>query len=163
MRRQQQLQLGANFNPSEKSNELLKKLALQNIISSIVLNKAAKSNGFCVAPILVEKLLASMPIFQVDGVFSQARFEQFVSNLAYSTDEFLTQLQNEILATQVKNAIIGTAFILPQETEKSIQLINQKRNFHYAFIPIKRFLTTIKLPENAAKDFYQKNLDILAG
>jgi len=158
MRRQQQLQLGANYNLSEKSQAQLKKVALQAMISSIALNKAAKADGFRVAPILIEKLLASMPIFQVNGVFSQARFQQFISNLLFSADEYLTQLQNEILVTQVRNAIIGTSFILPQEVEKSIQLINQKRNFHYAIIPLNWFLAN-KLPSKAAENFYQQNLD----
>jgi peptidyl-prolyl cis-trans isomerase D len=100
-----------------------------------------------------------MPIFQINGVFSQVRFEQFVRNLLYSTDEYLAQLQNEILVTQVKNAIIGTSFVLPQEIEKSVQLINQKRSFHYAIIPLSRFLSTIKLPPKAAENFYHQNLD----
>lgn len=159
MRRQQQLQLGANYPHSEKSQALLKKIALQTMISSITLNKAAQRDGFRVAPILVEKLLASMPIFQVNGVFSQARFEQFINNLLYSADEYLAQLQNEILVTQVRNAIIGTSFILPQEVKKSIQLINQKRSFHYAIIPLNRFLAKVKLSPKAAENFYQQNLD----
>lgn len=159
MRRQQQLQLGANYSSSEKAQALLKKIALQTMISSIALNKAAKKDGFRVAPILVEKLLASMPIFQVNGVFSQARFQLFVNNLLYSADEYLAQLQNEILVTQVRNAIIGTSFVLPQEVKKSIQLINQKRSFHYAIIPINHFLAKVKLKPKDAENFYQQNLD----
>ncbi|MGD9108445.1 MAG: SurA N-terminal domain-containing protein [Gammaproteobacteria bacterium] len=159
MRRQQQLQLGANYSPSEKAAAALKQTALQSIISSMVLNKAAKSDGFRVDPVLVEALLAKMPIFQVNGVFSQAKFEQFVNTLLYSTDAFLAQLGNEILVSQVKSGIVGTAFSLPQEIDQLIKLVNQKRSFKYLVIPTKRFLTQIKLPTKAAENFYHQNLD----
>jgi len=159
MRRQQQLQLGANYSPSAQTSSLLKKMALQSIISSIVLNKAAKSDGFRVAPELVETLLAKMPIFQVNGVFSQALFEQFVNNLSFSTDSYLAQLKNSILLDQIKSGIMNTAFVLPQEVERTIQLINQKRSFNYVIIPINRFFSNIKITRDMIESYYHNNLD----
>jgi len=160
MRRQQQLQLGANYpSSSEKDTAMLKQSALRAIISSMVLNKAARSDGFKIAPVLVEALLAKMPIFQVNGMFSQAKFEQFVNTLLYSTDAFLAQLENEILVSQVKNGIVSTSFSLPQEINQIIELINQKRSFSYLVIPMGRFLTQIQLPSKAAEKFYQDNLE----
>ncbi|MGD9153679.1 MAG: SurA N-terminal domain-containing protein [Gammaproteobacteria bacterium] len=159
MRRQQQLQLGANYSPSDKAAAALKQTALQSIISSMVLNKAARSDGFRVDPVLVEALLAKMPIFQVSGVFSQAKFEQFVNTLLYSTDAFLAQLKNEILVSQVKNGIVGTAFTLPQEIDQLIKLVNQKRSFNYLIIPMEHFLAQVKLPAKAVENFYHENLD----
>lgn len=159
MRRQQQMQLGANYSPSEQAAAALKQMALESIISSMVLNKAAKSDGFQVDPVLVEALLAKMPIFQVDGVFSQAKFEQFVNTLLYSTDAFLAQLENEILVSQVKNGVIGTSFNLPQEIDQLVALVNQKRSFQYLMIPMGRFLAQVNLPAKAAENFYHDNLD----
>lgn len=159
MRRQQQMQLGANYSSSEQAAAALKNTALQSIISSMVLNKAAKSDGFRVDPALVEALLAKMPIFQVNGVFSQAKFEQFVNTLLYSTDTFLAQLENEILVSQVKNGIVSTAFILSQEIDQLIKLVNQKRSFNYLVIPMRRFFAQVQLPNKAAENFYRENRD----
>lgn len=158
MKREQQLQLGANYVPSAKSDKLLKQAALQALISAVVLHKAAVSDGFRVAPELVEALLARMPIFQVNGVFSQAKFEQYVNSFLYSTDSFLAQLHNMILVNQLKDGIMATAFLLPSEVDQTIKLVNQKRSFKYLIIPSKRFAATVHIPHATINNYYKQNI-----
>ena len=159
LKRQQQLQLASNNSSSKQSNAALKQIALQSIISSTVLNKAAVSGGFRVGSGLVEAALAKMPIFQANGIFSRARFQQFINGMLYTVDGFLDQLRSSILANQVESGIRETVFVLPNEVNQAIQLIKQQRTFNYLTIPSSRFLNKVSLPPNAAKNYYKKNLD----
>ncbi|MBN1684335.1 MAG: SurA N-terminal domain-containing protein [Gammaproteobacteria bacterium] len=137
----------------------LKKMALQSLISSIVLNQGVRDAGFEIDPQLLELTIARMPIFQKNGQFSKARFEQVMSNSLVSTETFLEQLKTEILANQLKNGIFNTNFVLPIEVTRTIQLINQKRKFDYLIIPKQQFIKQISLTEQALQDYYKNHQD----
>lgn len=157
MKRQQQVALGANYSPTTASSDALKQIALQSIISNIVLSEGALSAGFQVAPELVDATLAKMPVFQVDGAFSEARFQQVLNAMLYSPDEFFNEVSHNILTNQVQFGIIGSSFALPTDVTQAMQLINQKRTFSYAILPASRFLRKVTLSPNAISDYYTQN------
>lgn len=157
MKRQQQVTLGANYSPSKASSDALKQTALQGLISNIVLSDGALSEGFQVAPELVDATLARMPIFQVNGAFSEARFQQVLNAMLYSPDEFFNEVSHNILTNQVQFGIVGSAFSLPSDVKQAAQLIHQKRTFSYAILPASQFLGKITLPPNSISDYYKQN------
>lgn len=157
MKRQQQVTLGANYSPTTASSDALKQIALQSIISNIVLSDGALSAGFQVAPELVDATLAQMPIFQVNGAFSEARFQQVLNAMLYSPDDFFNEVSHNILTNQVQFGIIGSSFALPTDVTQAIQLINQKRTFSYAILPASRFLGKVTLSSNAISDYYTQH------
>lgn len=152
LRRQQQ----PNIDSSSKHTKLiLKNIALQSMIHSTILTQSANKNGFNAGQDLIEKIIAKMPIFQVDGIFSKERFTQILNRMSVSLDELVSELRNNILINQVRSGIVDTSFVLPNEIDQSIQLIKQKRNFSYVTIPFRRFLPQIQLSETQIKDYYQ--------
>lgn len=159
LKRQQELSLGANYASSKASSEILKNAALQSIISNIVLTNAAVSDGFEVAPELVDAAIAKMPIFQVNGAFSEARFQQALNALLYSPNEFFDQVSHNILNNQVQFGIQGSAFALPAEVLQAMALIHQKRTFDYTVLPVKIFLSQVKLQPTAIADYYKAHSD----
>ncbi len=156
-KRQKEMSLGANYSPSKVSSTALKKKALQSIISNVVLTNAATSAGFRAAPELVEATLVKMPVFQVNGAFSEARFQQVLNGMMYSPDQLFNEISDNILVGQLQFGFINSAFALPSEVKQAIQLINQRRTFVYAVLPVSRFLSSVKLPQNAVNDYYKQN------
>jgi len=159
LQRQAQLQAGVHYKSSPALSKKLKHAALQSLISNVVLTQAATKAGFAVAPELVEIALAKMPIFQVNGAFSKARFMQILQSLLYSPNQFLQQLRHDMLIGQVKNGITQTAFVLPREINTMLALVNQKRAFSYVIVPMSRFMTKIKLAPQAAMTYYKTHQD----
>ena len=159
LKRQQQMNLAANYVPTKQSSEQLKKAALHSLVSSIVLNQAASSDGFSISSMLVSATLAKMPIFQVNGVFLPQRFQEVVSGMLYTMETFSAQLRSSILGDQIKSGFVETAFALPCEVNQAVRLINQKRKFAYFIVSVNRFLSKITLPLNAARDYYKQHQD----
>lgn len=137
-------------------NNVLQQMALQSIVSSVLLNHAASENGFFVSPILTEASIANMPTFQVDGQFSAARFNAVLNALAYSQDQFFDQVRQQILTNQIEDGISQTDFSLQSEVDQSIQLIHQKRNFDYIIIPAKQFISTVQPTSQEIESYYHQ-------
>jgi hypothetical protein len=156
IRMQQRLQSG---DQSTLSSIELKQLAMQSIVSSVLLSRAATRDGFYIDPLLIESAIATMPAFQENGKFSSERFNNMLNALLYSQQQFFDQVGQQILSNQIQQGIIQTDFSLPKEVDRAIQLVQQKRDFDYVTIPAKRFMADIKPTEKEQQDYYQQHLD----
>ncbi|MFH1334686.1 MAG: SurA N-terminal domain-containing protein [Pseudomonadota bacterium] len=159
LRRQQAAQLGPNSNLSQKQSRLLKQVALKALVSNLLLSQATVKNGFRAGPDLVENAIATMPVFQVHGIFSSTRFEQVLTSMLFSQEEFFEQLRQTIITNQFKIGMAASEFALPFETDRTIQLVNQKRDLGYVIIPAKRFLNQISLSKKETMDYYKAHQD----
>jgi peptidyl-prolyl cis-trans isomerase D len=155
--RQYKMQQGKNYTYSAQMAKQLKQRALNSLISSVVLTKAATSEGFHVDPAIVEAALANMPIFQVNGEFSQELFERALNAMLYTPEKFFEMLTDRILTNQIQAGFAETEFVLPDEVDQVYKLIKQQRKFNYLIIPFKQFLPTVKLPKDAAVQYYKAN------
>lgn len=157
LRRQQQIQLGADYviNPSVESE--LKKQALNQLIYSHVLVKAAQKGGYRVTTSQVDAALLRMPLFQVDGQFSRQRFEEVISSIPYSDIDFINDLRNSMLLNQVQAGFVNSAFALPNDVTHAVKLIDQKRDVAYLIVPIAHFLRDVEISDTVAKEYYQQH------
>ncbi|MBU1926294.1 MAG: SurA N-terminal domain-containing protein, partial [Gammaproteobacteria bacterium] len=159
LRRQQSAQLGSNYNLSQKQSRLLKQVAMKSLVSNLVLSQATVKNGFRAGPDLVENAIATMPVFQVHGMFSSTRFEQVLTSMLFSQEEFFEQLRQTIITNQFKVGMAASEFALPFETDRAIQLVNQKRDLGYVVIPAERFFNQITVSKKEAMDYYKAHQD----
>lgn len=136
----------------------LKQLALQSIISAILLAQDAERSGFRVASELVEATLAKMPIFQVNGVFSSTRFEEILNRMLFTTEQFFDQVRSKILTNQLRSGVMFTSFALPYELQQFEKLMNQRRSFRYLIVPYERFLSDVMVSPKEVSDYYQAHL-----
>ncbi|OGT06165.1 MAG: hypothetical protein A2103_02815 [Gammaproteobacteria bacterium GWF2_41_13] len=137
----------------------LKEAALQSMISDATLIQNATHDGFVVAPELTDATLAKIPIFQINGVFSSIRFEELLSRMLYTPETFFQQLNDKILINQVRSGFVDTTFVLPNEINRSIALVNQSRSFDYLIIPKNRFLSNVIVSNQAVQDYYTQHSD----
>lgn len=157
LRRQQQLQLGADFNLSPSAEMDLKKQALDQLIVSQVLSKAAIKAGYRVIPSQVSATLLRIPAFQEEGRFSRRRFEEVLMGMGYNDLSFLEQLKTSMLIDQVQSGYINSAFSLPSEVETAVKLIDQKRDIAFLTIPQSHFMSEISISDAAIQAYYNQH------
>lgn len=157
LRQQEQAQEGADFIIDQKMELQLKKQALNQIIMTRVLSQAALKEGYRVTPSEVGAALLSIPVFQVDGQFSRDRFNEVLSNILYTETGFLTDLQTTMLINQVRSGLVDSAFTLPSEINKAVNLVNQKRDIAYLIIPASRFANNINISNDQALGYYNQH------
>lgn len=154
MRQQRQLQLGADFSLSTSAEAELKQQALNQLILSQVLIDAAHKAGYRVTTSQVDEALLKIPAFQENGQFSANRFHDIINGILYTQDQFLADMRSSMLINQVQGGYINSAFALPNEVDKAIKLVNQKRDISYLIIPASRFAKNVQVSSDEIKQYY---------
>lgn len=135
----------------------LRQEALQQLITSQVLTQAALKAGYRVTQSQIDDIVTQMSEFKVNGYFSPERFQQILSAMGYTQEQFLTDLSNSMLVDQVKLGIVSTAFALPNEVQFMQQLLDQKRDIGYFVVPAKNFLNKANPTEADINAYYQSH------
>lgn len=159
LRRQQQLQLGADFSTNPNVESELKQQALNQLIVTQVLSRAAVKAGYRVTSSQVSNALLTIPAFQENGRFSRQRFDEILVGLGYTENGFLEQFRMNMLIDQTRAGYVDSAFCLPQEVTNAIQLIDQKRDVAYLTIPLEYSLKDILVSDAATEAYYTHHQD----
>jgi peptidyl-prolyl cis-trans isomerase D len=154
--------MGKDFSFDQKIQTQLKTRVLQQLINARVIIKEVLKLGFQVSLQQVDALLSQMPLFQIDGHFSAERFQQILSNMLYSEEEFIADLEQKMIIGQLQSGIIESAFVLPNEIDNFVKLIKQTRDIGYVIIPKLHFVNKIKISEQEIKEYYQQHQDQFA-
>jgi peptidyl-prolyl cis-trans isomerase D len=157
LRQQQQMQLGADFVFDQKLASQLKEQALNQLIMGQLLTQAAQREGFRVSMAEVGSALLMIPIFQINGEFSRARFNEVLNGMMYSEKQFLADLQTTMLTGQVRSGFVESAFALPSEIETAVRLVNQKRDLGYLIVPLTRFGNNTQISTAEALAYYNQH------
>lgn len=135
----------------------LKNQALQNLITQEALIQAAQKSGYVVSPYWVTAMIKQMSEFKENDRFSPERFQQVLSRMGYSKEEFIADMRQTYLLNQVASGIIGTAFALPNEVNNAIELAEQSRDFIYSRIPVTKYLTSITVDDTQINRYYEQH------
>jgi len=155
MRRQFQSQYATYNLPDESS---LKQQALQSLINVTVLREASLKEGFRISERQIKNFLSGMPEFQVEGQFSNARFQQVLAASSFSISDFFQLINTTLLIDQPRLGMIFTSFALPNEVKDSMALIEEERQIFYITLPMS-FLShhSIVIPNSEIKAYYQEH------
>lgn len=158
LRRQAQVQYGANNSITAKDESALKNRALQMLVNMEVLKQASIAQGYLVSDQQINIYLQSMPEFQVDGQFSLDKLQEVLSSTLLSTSEFLELIRTSLLIDQPRLGIVFSSFSLPDEIGAAISLVNQERDIDYIAMPAQYFLAQpIVISADKIKQYYDQN------
>lgn len=150
-------QAGESFALSTTMQQQVKSQLLNDIILQTVLVQAASKAGFMITPIQTVAIIKQMPQFQENGNFSKIRFEQIIERMSYNRAAFLADVSQTLLLNQVASGVIGSSFVMQNELNQSIALIEQKRDIEYAIIPSNQFKKPVVAV--AIKQYYDQHLN----
>lgn len=154
--RQAQIHFGTTLD--EKTVEQLKKQTIEQWSLRQTLAYSALQENYRLSQSAIDAALLNMPIFQSSGRFSSTRFYSVLDAMGYTELNFLSDLKETLLIDQVQQGLTQTAFSLPEELNKTIELAQQKRDFAYILIPSTQFSATqLSIPEEQLLAYYQDN------
>lgn len=152
-------QMGKDFSFDQQTQQQLRKMVLSQLIQSQAIYQEARNLGFRISQQQVDSVLVHTPAFQMNGQFSPDRFQQVLSSMLYSEVGFMEKLKQDMTVNQLQSGLIGTAFALPDEVEKMVQLLYQKRDIGYAIIPQSKFLASVTISDDDIQKYYQEHQD----
>jgi len=127
---------------------------LEQFAQQTLLKQRASDLGYHVSDEALAARVREFPEFQVDGKFSAERYKGLLQNAGITNSQFEGDLKTELLITQVQEAVVDSAFVLPHELERRYALDRQERELDYALIPASSFAGQVNVTDAQIQAWY---------
>ncbi len=130
---------------------------LQRMIDEALLDQYAKHLGLGISDDQVKQAIFNEPAFQSDGKFDNARYNALINNMGMSADQYASALRRQLTTQQLINAVIGSDFMLPGETDSLAALAAQKRVVREATIDTGALVAKQQATDAEISSYYEQH------
>ena len=159
-RNRMQQQLGDQFSELAANENYIKTMrqqVLNRLIDEALLDQYAKDLGLGISDEQVRKAIFATPAFQVDGKFNNTRYNALVNQMGMTSDQYAAALRNQLTTQQLINAVAGTDFMLPGETDQLAELVSQQRLVREATIDVNALAAKQQVSDAEISSYYEQN------
>ena len=147
-------QFGAAVTPEMLESMGIKRQVLSGLVMREVLSQYAQAQGLRVSDAELAALLRSIPAFQDNGQFSQARYEQVLRMQGQVPQSFEPLVRLDLVVGQLQSGITQSAFVTQADVDSYMRLRDQMREIEVYLLPAAEHLAAIKPDEPALQAFY---------
>lgn len=159
-RNRMQQQLGDQFSElaaNENYMKTMRQQVLNRLIDESLLDQYARELGLSVSDAQVKQAIFQTQAFQTNGKFDNERFGGIVNQMGMTTDQYAQALRNQLTTQQLINAVAGTDFMLPGESDQLAALVSQQRVVREATIDVNALATKQTVTDAEVEAYYQQN------
>ena len=159
-RNRMQQQLGDQFSELAANENYIKTMrqqVLNRLIDEALLDQYAKDLGLGISDEQVRKAIFATTAFQVDGKFNNTRYNALVNQMGMTADQYAAALRNQLTTQQLINAVAGTDFMLPGETDQLAELVSQQRLVREATIDVNALAAKQQVSDAEISSYYEQN------
>ena len=159
-RNRMQQQLGDQFSElaaNENYMKTMRQQVLNRLIDEALLYQYARELGLNISDDQVKQAIFKTQAFQADGKFDNERFSRIVNQMGMTTDQYAQALRNQLTTQQLINAVAGTDFMLPGESDQLAALVSQQRVVREATIDVNALAAKQTATDDEINAFYQQN------
>ena len=132
-------------------------MVLDQFVEQKLLKQRAERFGYRVSDQELVRRVMEYPQFQVDGKFSEDRYNALLSASGLTPTGFEAELQEGLLIDQLRNAVVESAFVAPYELDRRYAMEKQEREIDYALIPAAGFAASTAITDEQVKKWYEEN------
>jgi peptidyl-prolyl cis-trans isomerase D len=122
-----------------------------------LLTQRARELGYSVTDAELLRKIAEEPAFQDNGKFSVARYKDILQRNGLVESQYEADIKNDMLAEQVQNTVMETAFIAPYELERRFALEKQQREIDYVLIAANSFNDKVEVTDALVQKYYDSH------
>jgi peptidyl-prolyl cis-trans isomerase D len=151
--------LGENFRPELFDEQQLTRQALQGIIATRLQQQWAASWSLTASDKLLGELVASIPSFQIDGVFSPELYTQSLAMAGFTPLSFKEALKSDEMVRQLTVGLLDSELATPLEREVLATVHGEQRSVRYAVIPRGKVAGQVVVSESDIVQYFEANRD----
>ncbi len=151
--------LGDSFDPSIIDEQQLRKSALDSVIRQQLLVQEAAREGLAVGDNLLAMSIQSIPALQVDGRFSEEKYQQALFQRGMTPAGFEYDTRRVLQAEQLTSGLTQSAFVTEAELDQAYRLQAQKRDFAYLLIPAAIFEVDVQIADELVTVYFDTHSD----
>ncbi len=135
----------------------MRQQVLNRLIDEALLDQYARELGLNISDDQVKQAIFQTQAFQADGKFDNERFSRIVNQMGMTTDQYAQALRNQLTTQQLINAVAGTDFMLPGESDQLAALVSQQRVVREATLDVNALAAKQTATDDEINAFYQQN------
>jgi peptidyl-prolyl cis-trans isomerase D len=159
-RNRMQQQLGDRFSELASNENYMKTMrqqVLNRLIDESLLDQYAKHLNLGISDAQVKEAIFKTQAFQANGKFDNQRFSGIVGQMGMTTDQYAQALRNQLVTQQLINAIVGSEFMLPGETNQLAALVSQQRVVREATIDVNALAAKQQVNDQEISSYYEQH------
>ena len=149
--------VGPSFDASVFDDPEVRYSVLEQLINQRLLQDQARRDRFRVTDAQLAQFIGEIPAFQVEGKFSQTRYEQLLQGQNKTTGQFENDLRQQLALLPLQEPVAGANIVARSNVERYLGLLEQQREVAAAVIDPDAFLKDVKIDDAAVKAFYDAN------
>jgi peptidyl-prolyl cis-trans isomerase D len=154
--RQQELQQTLRDELPEELVKSEQQRLLEDFIRRELLVQRVGELGYRVSDRDLVGELASIPALQVDGQFSRDRYAALLRSQGRTEADFEAEFRRDLEISQLQNAVGVSAFALPGELDRRVQLMGETRDVQMLIVPSAGFATGVTVTDEQIAARYEQ-------
>lgn len=147
--------IGANLDNFDE--ELLRQVALGQLIEDKLLMQAAEKSGMAISDESIDREILRTPQFQIGGVFDADLARRTMAAQGMSPQMYRASLAERMLMSQLANAYASTSFVTEADIARLAALQSQTRDFRFMAVPLGNRTLGEAIPPEDIEAYYRNN------
>jgi peptidyl-prolyl cis-trans isomerase D len=146
--------------PAEVEKQLgIKKAALDNLIETALIRKAAKKMGISVSKDEVSQAIAAVPAFQKNGAFDFQQYQQALKMSRMTPADFEESQKSELTIKKARKTIQDKVSVSDADAESYYHKKNDRIELQYVAVTPESVLSEVKLSDQDLGSYLQSHQD----
>jgi peptidyl-prolyl cis-trans isomerase D len=150
-----QQQLGAQY--SQEIDNVLKQTLLDTMINEKLIENFANSLDMVTLDQEVRSVIQSNQAFQVNGVFSEERYNQILRLNSYTSTAYEIAQSKSLTRDQIKRNLSNSSFLSSVQTTQLNDLASQEREVSYIALTTDKYEDQISVSQSGISDYFNAN------
>ncbi len=150
---------GGNFTPELEKQLGLRQQVMDRLIDSVLMLKAAKSQGVSVSKEEISAAIAAMPAFQQNGSFDFGLYQQMLKANRLTPEAFEDSKKRELLLDKTRKTVMEKVSISDDEALKQFHKEQDKLELTYASFAATDVAAEVKLTDADLQDYLTKHAE----
>ncbi len=152
-----QRMIGGSVPPGLLDSPEIKAAVVDGIVRQRLLIDRAVSGRILVPDSQLQQLIAEQPVFLEAGKFSNARYAEILKRQNMTPIQFENGLRRDLMVERVNDAYRSTAIVSNAVADRLLRINAQQREVSQSVIEAQRFITGVKLADDAVKQYYDSH------
>jgi peptidyl-prolyl cis-trans isomerase D len=140
-RRRMQSLLGANFDPEQFDQAIVRRQHLENLIDQELLSQVSLETGLAVDNERLAEAIRGISVFQVDGEFNEDVYRSRLLAQGTTPQRFENEMRAQLILDQYPGTIASSAIATDWELQEFVRLHEQERAFEAIVVPAEQAAT----------------------
>ena len=150
-------QMGGQFDPKMLDMPQAHQAILDDLVDQQLLTLEAGKRKLFASDEAIRRAIGGIDAFKIDGKFSPERYEAALKAQGMTPAGFEARLRQDLTLQQLATAVGQSGLMARTVSDRILAMQTEKRDVQEYRIGLDAFLDKVKLPDGAAKKFYDEN------